>query len=81
VIGVHPGPFTLRQLWAMGAAVWEPWGELLAMFFNANKPKEVPAEPGETFNPYARSESRQPTIERLDREESKMVLKALHGGS
>lgn len=64
----------------MGEAAWEPWGQLLAMFYNANKPKEASAEPGDTFNPYARATHSKPAIERLDREESKMVLKALHGG-
>lgn len=81
MIGVHPGPFTLRQLWDMGEAAWEPWAQLLAMFYNAHKPKEASAETSDVFNPYARSTRSEPTVERLDREESKMVLKALHGGN
>jgi hypothetical protein len=54
---VDPGPFTARELMLMaegrGQMEWGQTACILAMFYNANRPKEKPAMRPDDFNPYA----------------------------
>lgn len=64
VLGLDPGPLTLRQLVAMsncrGESEWKRTGSVLAMLFNAHRdPRRTdPASPDD-FNPFVRAKAEQ----------------------
>lgn len=57
VLGIDPGPFTLRQLVIMSTArrrdEWDRAAGIIAMIYNVNcGPRDKPKSPAD-FNPYA----------------------------
>jgi hypothetical protein len=66
---VDPEPFTLRELLDMreGRArlEWEQTSAMMALFYNANKPKNAPRATPATFNPFTRRDCRRVGVDFL----------------
>lgn len=64
VVGIDPGPFTLRELlWMADSKLADSWGrsaQITAMIYNANRGENSSAATPDDFNPYRRDRSRKP---------------------
>jgi len=71
IVGVHPNPFSMRQLAKMAEGKErEKWGhtaELLAVVANLMARKPIPSW---RFNPFRRRRRRQPPVEKMSPKES-----------
>jgi hypothetical protein len=66
VVGIDPGPLTLRELALMAEGrsrlEWAQTSQLLAMLFNTHRDPKTPAVKPDAFNPYVPGPAKPPAM-------------------